>query len=63
VYATAFDSRNFTRKLLSTGLLVRQNGKDKSSSRKGAFYYKLDRRKYKQKHGSFLNFVPKPDKF
>ncbi|MBD0284381.1 MAG: NUDIX hydrolase, partial [Flavisolibacter sp.] len=63
VYATAFDSRNFTRKLLSTGLLVRQNGKDKSSSRKGAFYYKLDRRKYKQKQGSFLNFVPKPDKF
>jgi 8-oxo-dGTP diphosphatase len=63
VYATNFDSRNFTRKLLSTGLLVRQNGKDKSSSKKGAFYYKLDKRKYKVKQDAFLNLVPKPDKF
>jgi ADP-ribose pyrophosphatase YjhB (NUDIX family) len=63
VYTTTFDSRNFTRKLLSTGLLIRQNGKDKSSSRKGAFYYKLDKRKYKVKQDAFLNLVPKPDKF
>ena len=63
VYATNFDSRNFTRKLLSTGLLVRQNGKDKSGSKKGAFYYKLDKRKYKVKQDAFLNLVPKPDKF
>ena len=63
VYETNFDSRNFTRKLLSTGLLVRQNGKDKSSSKKGAFYYKLDKRKYKVKQDAFLNLVPKPDKF
>lgn len=63
VYTTTFDSRNFTRKLLSTGLLIRQNGKDKSGSRKGAFYYKLDRRKYKVKQDAFLNLVPKPDKF
>lgn len=63
VYETDFDSRNFTRKLLSTGLLVRQNGKDKSGSKKGAFYYKLDKRKYKTKQEAFLNLVPKPDKF
>jgi len=63
VYATNFDSRNFTRKLLSTGLLVRQNGKDKSGSKKGAFFYKLDKRKYKVKQDAFLNLVPKPDKF
>lgn len=63
VYDTNFDSRNFTRKLLSTGLLVRQNGKDKSGSKKGAFYYKLDKRKYKVKQDAFLNLVPKPDKF
>jgi 8-oxo-dGTP diphosphatase len=63
VYTTTFDSRNFTRKLLSTGLLIRQNGKDKSGSRKGAFYYKLDKRKYKVKQDAFLNLVPKPDKF
>lgn len=63
VYETNFDSRNFTRKLLSTGLLVRQNGKDKSGSKKGAFYYKLDKRKYRVKQEAFLNLVPKPDKF
>jgi 8-oxo-dGTP diphosphatase len=63
VYATNFDSRNFTRKLLSTGLLVRQNGKDKSGSKKGAFYYKLDKRKYKVKQDAFLSLVPKPGKF
>ena len=61
VYATNFDSRNFTRKLLSTGLLVRQNGKDKSGSRKGAFYYKLDKRKYQASLNSFLNFIPNPE--
>ncbi len=49
VYDTIFDNRNFTRKLMSTGLIVKQNGKDKSSSKKGAFYYKLDKRKYKVK--------------
>jgi 8-oxo-dGTP diphosphatase len=63
VYDTNFDSRNFTRKLLSTGLLVRQSAKDKSGSKKGAFYYKLDKRKYKVKQDAFLNLVPKPDKF
>jgi 8-oxo-dGTP diphosphatase len=63
VYATNFDSRNFTRKLLSTGLLVRQNGKDKSGSKKGAFYYKLDKRKYKVSQEAFLSLVPKPGKF
>ncbi|MGZ3845147.1 MAG: NUDIX hydrolase [Flavisolibacter sp.] len=63
VYETNFDSRNFTRKLLSTGLLIRQSAKDKSGSKKGAFYYKLDKRKYKVKQDAFLNLVPKPDKF
>ncbi|WP_121356575.1 NUDIX hydrolase [Flavisolibacter nicotianae] len=63
VYDTVFDNRNFTRKLLSTGLFVKQAAKDKSTSKKGAFYYKLDKRKYKVKQAAFLNFVPKADKF
>jgi ADP-ribose pyrophosphatase YjhB (NUDIX family) len=63
IYDTLFDNRNFTRKVMSTGLLVKLNGKDKSSSKKGAFYYKLDKRAYKVKEDAFLNFVPKPDKF
>jgi 8-oxo-dGTP diphosphatase len=63
VYQTRFDSRNFTRKMASTGLLVKQDGKDKSGSKKGAYYYKLDKKKYKAKQASFLNFVSKAEKF
>jgi hypothetical protein len=63
VYETLFDNRNFTRKVMSTGLLVKQDGKDKSGSKKGAYYYKLDKKKYKAKQASFLNFVSKAEKF
>ena len=62
VYDTFFDNRNFTRKLMSTGLLLKQNGKDKSASKKGAFYYKLDKRKYRVKQEAFLNLVPKAER-
>ena len=63
VYQTQFDNRNFSRKLLSTGLLVKTNEKDKASSRKGAFYYELDQSHYQDNFESFLNLVPNPDKF
>ncbi|MEO6851796.1 MAG: NUDIX domain-containing protein [Mucilaginibacter sp.] len=63
VYQTEFDDRNFSRKLLSTGLLVKLSEKDKLSSKKGAFYYQLDKLHYKENFESFLNLVPNPDKF
>ena len=63
LYGTTFDKRNFSRKVLSTGLLVKQKDKDKGSSRKGAFYYKLDKRKYSENFQAFLKFIPNPDKF
>jgi ADP-ribose pyrophosphatase YjhB (NUDIX family) len=63
VYQTKFDDRNFSRKLLSTGLLVKLPEKDKLSSKKGAFYYKLDQSHYEENFESFLNLVPNPDKF
>ena len=63
VYQTQFDDRNFSRKLLSTGLLVKQAEKDKQSSKKGAFYYKLDQSNYEKNFEKFLNLVPNPDKF
>jgi ADP-ribose pyrophosphatase YjhB (NUDIX family) len=63
IYETIFDNRNFTRKLLSTGLILKQTVKDKSGSKKGAYYYKLDKRKYKIKQDSFINFVPRAEKF
>jgi ADP-ribose pyrophosphatase YjhB (NUDIX family) len=60
VYETSFDKRNFSRKVLSTNLLVKQADKDKSSSRKGAFYYKLNAKNYKADFQAFLNIIPNP---
>ena len=62
IYDAAFDNRNFSRKVLSTELLIKQKEKDKANSKKGAFYYKLDKRKYKANFQAFLNFIPNPDK-
>ena len=39
LYSNEFDSRNFRKKILSSGFLKKTNIKDKSSSRKGAFLY------------------------
>lgn len=52
VYDVELDKRNFTRKLRSTGLLVKQLDKDKLNSKKGAFYYKLNQSTYKDKFTS-----------
>jgi len=57
VYETTFDKRNFIRKLISTGLLIKLEVKDKSGSRKGAFLYKLDKGQYKAKLHIFLNYI------
>jgi 8-oxo-dGTP diphosphatase len=62
IYDTTFDNRNFSRKVLSTELLIKQKEKDKANSKKGAFYYKLDKRKYKANFQAFINFIPNPDK-
>jgi 8-oxo-dGTP diphosphatase len=63
VYETRFDNRNFSRKLLSTELLIKLREKDKSGSKKGAFYYKLNKKKYKASFHSFMNLIPDPDRF
>lgn len=46
IYETPLDKRNFTRKILSLGILNKQKEKEKESSRKGAFYYVFDKVKY-----------------
>ncbi|SFW33287.1 NUDIX hydrolase [Chitinophaga sancti] len=60
VYDAGFDKRNFSRKVLSTGLLIKQKEKERATSKRGAFYYKLDKRKYSAKFHAFLNFVSDP---
>ncbi|PWT76819.1 MAG: DNA mismatch repair protein MutT [Bacteroidetes bacterium] len=62
IYDTKLDNRNFSRKILSTQLLVKQKEKDKFNSKKGAFYYKLNKRKYRANFQAFLNLIPNPDK-
>lgn len=58
VYETSFDKRNFSRKIMSTGLLLKQKEKDKENSKKGAFYYKLDKKHYHKNFHKFLHFIP-----
>lgn len=41
IYNTEFDSRNFRKKILSTGFLEKSDKKDKTSSKKGAFLYRF----------------------
>ncbi|MEJ7644532.1 MAG: NUDIX domain-containing protein [Chryseolinea sp.] len=46
IYEAPLDKRNFTKKMLSLGILNKLNEKEKASSRKGAFYYVFDSNKY-----------------
>jgi ADP-ribose pyrophosphatase YjhB (NUDIX family) len=61
VYQTSFDKRNFNRKIMSTGLLIKQKDKDKDNSKKGAFFYKLDKKHYKANFHNILRFIPNPN--
>ncbi|MEO6549243.1 MAG: NUDIX domain-containing protein [Ferruginibacter sp.] len=62
VYNTGFDKGNFNRKLLSTKLLMKLKDKDKLGSKKGAFYYKVDTKKYTASFNNFFNLVPGQNK-
>jgi len=55
---TKIDTRNFSRKITSTGLLIKLAEKDKTGSKKGAFYFKLDKKKYTANSQAFLNLMP-----
>jgi len=60
VYDLPIDNRNFIRKITASGLLIKLAEKDKSGSRRGAFYFKLDKQKHKAQFQSFLSFISKP---
>ena len=57
IYGISIDRRNFSRKILSTGLLVDTGEKNENSTTKKAILYKLDNEKYKKHFNAFLNFV------
>jgi ADP-ribose pyrophosphatase YjhB (NUDIX family) len=46
IYAHELDKRNFRKKVLDMGVLEKLDKKDKSSSKRGAFYYKFNKEKY-----------------
>jgi ADP-ribose pyrophosphatase YjhB (NUDIX family) len=57
IYESPLDKRNFTRKILSLEILNRLNEKNKSSSRKGAFYYVFDKKKYQELNHEGVKFI------
>ena len=48
IYQKRYDNANFRKKILSLEVLKKLDEKYRDSSKKGAYYYKFDRRKYKK---------------
>lgn len=46
IYQRKFDNRNFRKKLLAMDILEKLELKDKSTSKKGAYLYRFDKKKY-----------------
>lgn len=57
IFDTVFDKRNFSRKILASGILTKLDEKQKGFSKKGAYLYKLDS-KASDLAGSNLYFIP-----
>jgi 8-oxo-dGTP diphosphatase len=57
IYQAKLDRRNFSRKILSLGILKKLDEKEKESSKKGAFLYVFDRKRYEQLSHEGLKFV------
>ncbi len=56
IYQTPFDKRNFRRKFLSMNLLEKLDEKEKETSKKGAYYYKFNQKKYEELLQKGFNF-------
>ena len=61
VYNIEMDNRNFSRKILSMNLLEKLDQKDKGNSKKGAWYYKMNRKNYKANFHAVATIIPNPD--
>jgi len=61
VFNTTIDKRNFSKRVLATGLLIKLADKDKAGSKRGAYYYQLNMKNYYAKFQAFMNFIPNPD--
>lgn len=57
IYGVPLDKRNFTKKILSLGILNKLAEKEKQSSRKGAFYYVFDNTRYSKLQANGVKFI------
>ena len=57
IYERELDKRNFTRKIHSLNILHKLKEKEKESSRKGAFFYVFDKKKYEKLDKEGLKFM------
>jgi 8-oxo-dGTP diphosphatase len=48
VYQRSVDRRNFRKKILSMGILERLDDKERETSRKGAYYYRFNKKNYER---------------
>ena len=57
IYDTPVDRRNFSRKILSTNLLIDTGEKNEKSLTKKAILYSLDQKKYQKQFNAFHYFI------
>lgn len=57
IYGTSLDARNFRKKVLKVGVLQKLSDKDFSTSKKGAYLYRFDKKKYYELIASGYDFV------
>lgn len=57
IYQRDIDKRNFRKKILSMEILEKLDEKEKQTSKRGAFYYKFNKERYKKlvKNGFYFN--------
>ena len=56
IFQSKLDKRNFRKKIFSMDVLIKLEEKDKTTSRKGAFLYRFDKKKYENdKWQLFIN--------
>jgi ADP-ribose pyrophosphatase YjhB (NUDIX family) len=57
IYQSKLDKRNFRKKILSMDVLIKLDEKDMTSSRKGAFLYRFDKKRYERLVESGYSFT------
>jgi hypothetical protein len=55
IYQKKLDTRNFRKKILDSGLLIKLEEKNKTTSRRGAHYFKFDKKKYYESNAFDFN--------